>query len=113
MPSLASKLGRRIANITDEQFEIAFDVWLQDYRVMSWADLTSDEIMALCQFHRDNFLKELSQYTKKKGKQMGTKLRRKKRTRKEKVLESRGKTPHRLRDELNRMAVKKGVKQNA
>jgi hypothetical protein len=37
---------------------------------------------------------------------MGTKTRRKRKTRREKVEESRGKTPQRLKDQLNRMTVK-------
>lgn len=52
-------------NITDEQFEIAFDLWLQDYRIIAWEGLTSDEILCLCKFHRDNFLKKLEEYKKK------------------------------------------------
>ena len=52
-------------NITNEQFEIAFDLWLQDYRIIAWEGLTSDEILTLCKFHRDNFLKELEEYKKK------------------------------------------------
>ena len=47
---------------------------------------------------------------------MGTKLRRKPFTRREKIELSKGKTPDRLKDELNRMTIKtddKEVKANA
>lgn len=37
---------------------------------------------------------------------MGTKTKRKRKTRKEKIEESRGKTPKRLRDELNKMEIR-------
>lgn len=37
---------------------------------------------------------------------MGTRLRRRKKTRREKVEESRGKTPQRLKNQLNSMTIK-------
>lgn len=46
-------------------FEITFDLWIQDYRIIAWEGLTSDEILCLCKFHRENFFKELMEYKKK------------------------------------------------
>lgn len=45
----------------EEIFEAAFDLWLTDYRIMAWEDLTTDEIKCLCDYHRRDFLKRIKE----------------------------------------------------